>query len=154
MAARRTRRGFATTSRFGSWSSSTSGSARRSTKSTRSGGSSYMNLKNCFQQKINSYRTLVSQTQGASGAGRPSPATLNSFANWINKGCVIHKVSSAQISRWSPSGKKCSTPSTAKTILYSKFGKSPIKAVCKSKGGSFLVATTPTYRGRSFKFPR
>ncbi len=124
-------------------------------KTKRNTGShtNYTTLRNYWQQKINSYRTLYTQTQGTSGAGRPSPATLKTFGHWIDKGAVIHKVSAAQINRWSPTNRKCTTITTAKNTLWHKFGKTPIKAVCKSKGGSYLVATTPMYKGKYFKFP-
>ena len=140
-------------SRTNTWTKSWSGSARKTTRTNTSTRANYTNIKNDFQNKINSYRTLYTQTQGMPGAGRPSPATLNTFGNWINKGAIIHTVSATQINRWSQSTKKCTTAAYAKNVLWNKFGKAPIKAVCKSKAGSYIVATTPTYKGKNFKFP-
>ena len=116
--------------------------------------SNYTNLRNNFQNKINSYRTLYTQLQGTTPTSRPSPTALNSLGNWINKGAVVHNVTATQINRWSPTGRKCASASTAKNILWNKFGKTPIKAVYKSKTGSYLVAALPTYKGKNFKFPR
>ncbi|MCP4591930.1 MAG: hypothetical protein GY842_14445 [bacterium] len=132
----------------------TKGSAGRSTTKSSSSRMNYTTLKNNWQQKINSYRTLYSQTQGTANYGRPSASTLNSFGNWINKGAVVQTVSAAQINRWSKTDKKCATATAAKNVLWTKFGKSPIKAVCKSKTGSYIVATTPVFKGKTFKFPR
>ena len=138
--------------RTNTWTKSWSGSARK-TKANTSTRTNYTTVKNNFQNKINSYRTLYTQTQGSCGHGRPSAATLNTFGNWINKGAIVHTVSPTQINRWSNTNKKCTTAAYAKNVLCNKFGKTPIKAVCKSKTGSYLVATTPTYKGKNFKFP-
>jgi hypothetical protein len=127
------------------------GTARGTTSGTRG---NYTGLRDNFQQKIDSYRTLYGETQGTTGAGRPSPTALNTFANWVNKGAVIHKVSPIQLNRWSDTSRKCTTATAAKNVLWNKFGKTPIWGVCKSKSGSFLVATAPTYKGRNFTFPR
>ena len=128
------------------------GKTKTGTKNLSRGG--YANLRDTWQQKIFSYRTLYNQTQGTYSGKRPSAATLKSFDNWINKGAVIQNVSCAQINRWSHTGRKCTSATTAKTVLWHKFGKMPIKAVCMSKTGSYLVVTTPTYKGKNFKFPR
>ncbi|MCK4658279.1 MAG: hypothetical protein KAV82_02050 [Phycisphaerae bacterium] len=158
MTATNKRRGTTTTGTTktgtGTWNSARSASARKTTKPVTSSRTNYTTLKNNFQQKITSYRTLYGQVQGASGAGRPSAATLNTFANWVNKGAVVYKISTAQINRWSETNKKCTTATTARNVLCNKFGKMPIKAVCKTKSGSYLVATASTYRGKTFKFPR
>ena len=119
----------------------------------------YKNVSNSFQNKITSFRTLFAQTKGPAKSGRPSPATLNSFANWINKGAIVQTVTCAQVVRW---GKNMNTKTyssrevtanSCKTVLCKKFGKSAIKAVARSKSGSFIVATTPTLKGRNFTFP-
>lgn len=150
------RRGFGMsgrTTRSSAWNKTTRRSSSRAGRSTAASGTGYRQLQNQLQQKINSYRVLYTQTQGAGASHRPAPGTLNSFANWINKGAVIHTVSPAQLSRWSDSSRPCHSPTVAKTVLCRRFGRSPIKAVCKSKTGSFIVATAPTLRGRSFSFP-
>ena len=121
--------------------------------------SGYKSVSNTFENKICSFRTLFAQTKGTAKFGRPSPATLNSFANWINKGAIIQTVSCAQIARWGKSmntknfNSREVTANSCKTILFKKFGKSTIKAVARTKSGSFMVATSPTLKGRSFTFP-
>ncbi len=118
----------------------------------------YKACNNAFVNKISSYKTLYKQTFGPAKFSRPSPTTLNSFANWINKGAVVQMVTKAQVSRWAKATKKgfnvrSATPTTCKNVLCAKFGKTTIKAVCGSKSGSFMVATSPTVSGRPFWFP-
>ena len=108
---------------------------------------------NTFKTKIQSYQTLVRQTQGT-GSGGPTAANLNSLSKWVDKGAVIQTVSNAQLKRWSHTSKTYTSPTAAKNVLTKKFGKTPIKAICPGKGNSFIVATSPTWRGKSFKFPR
>jgi hypothetical protein len=119
-------------------------------------GTSYQTLRNNFQYKINSYRTLYNQTQNPQGGKykSPSPATLNTFANWVNKGAVVHQVTASQINRWAGTNRNCTTANAVKSVLWNKFGKTPIKAVCKAKSGNFLVAAMPTHKGKTFRFPR
>lgn len=123
--------------------------------------SGYKSVSNSFETKITSFRTLFAQTKGTAKFGRPSPAILNSFANWINKGAIVQTVSCAQITRWGKAAATANkifnareiTTNTCKTVLFKKFGKSTIKAVARTKSGSFMVATSPTYKGRTFCFP-
>ena len=119
----------------------------------------YKNVSTSFQNKITSFRTLFAQTKGPAKSGRPSPAILNSFANWVHKGAIVHTVTCSQIVRW---GKAINiknfntrevTTNSCKNVLCKKFGKSAIKAVAHTKSGSFLVATTPKLKGRTFVFP-
>jgi hypothetical protein len=153
------RRGFGHTasisSIFGGNSNWNRTSATRPMRNTsaRSGGSNYRTIACAFEQKINSFKTLYAQTSAAAGNNRPSPATLNTLAKWVNKGAVVRRVAPTQIARWSGSRRPVSSPNTAKAILCHKFGKSAIKAVTCDKSGGFLVATTPTYKGKTFKFP-
>ena len=138
---------------------SNSRKSHRSTGGGNTGASAYRCCCNTFEKKIDSYRTLCDQTRGPASAGRPSPTTLNSFANWINKGAVVQTVSKAQVSRWARTTNKSfnphnPSPTACKNVLTAKFGRSAIKAVAKTKTGSFMVATTPTINGRSFCFPR
>ncbi len=139
------------------------GSSRKSHRggSSSGGSSGYRNCCNSFEKKIESYRCLVQQTAGGSSArfGRPSPATLNSFANLINKGMIVQTVSAAQVARWARSTHsnfktRSASTSACKNVLCKKFGRSAIKAVARTKSGSFMVATTPTVNGRSFSFPK
>ncbi len=120
----------------------------------------YKGCCNCFTGKVQSFKTLITQTTGTSGRfTRPTPAVLNTFANWINKGAIVQTVSKAQVSRWAKSTNKnfnsrnC-TPTSCKTILCAKFGKSAIKAVARTKTGSFMVVTPPLVKGRNFCFPK
>jgi hypothetical protein len=119
----------------------------------------YKSVNNCFQGKINSFKTLVNQTCGAAKYDRPKPAVLNSFSNWINKGAIIQTCTPAQVARWAKNANKTfnvrnCTPTTCKNVLAAKFGKNAIKAVARTKNGSFMVATSPTVKGRSFCFPK
>ena len=163
-------------STFGSYSGIHSGSGgsawdRSDMSGSRSGGKSkssgatggpspaYKRVSNSFQNKISSYRALINQTKGPAKYARPTPTVLNSFAGWINKGALIQTVSCAQVTRWAKSSNKTfssrsPSPTACKTILWAKFGKSTIKAVARTKSGSFMVATSPTWKGRSFNFPR
>ena len=112
-----------------------------------------------LETKMNSYRTLYNQTRGPAKYDRPTPATLNTFANWVNKGAIIHTVTPTQVARWSKTTRKyfntrTPTPTSCKNVLWAKFGKNAIKAVARSKSGSFMVATTPTISGKPFNFPK
>jgi hypothetical protein len=147
--------GAGTSTRTGTGSSRRNG--RKSYGTT--GGTGYKGLCNTCEQKISSFRTLYNQCKGPSGANKPSPSTLNTFCNWINKGAIVQTCSPAQVSRWARSthknfNPKNSSTTACKTVLCAKFGKSAIKAVTKTKNGWFLVVTNPTINGRTFNFPR
>lgn len=119
----------------------------------------YKGVCNTIQSKINSFKTLYSQTKGPGKFACPSPMTLNSFTNWVNKGAVIQTCSPTQVARWAKSANKNfntsdPNPTSCKNILSAKFGKTTIKAVARTKTGSFMVATSPTCNGRSFSFPK
>ena len=114
---------------------------------------------NDFCNKIASYKTLFNQTKGPAKCGRPSPTTLNTFANWVNKGATVHTVTAAQVARWAKTTKKnfntrTPTPTACKNVLCAKFGKNNIKAVARTKSGSFMVATPPVVHGKCFCFPK
>lgn len=120
---------------------------------------SYRACSNTFQNKIHSFKTLFSQTCGAATKPRPSTAVLNTFANWINKGAIVQTCTNAQVTRWARSCKKnfntrTGTPTTCRNILTTAFGKNTIKAVARTKTGSFMVATMPTWKGKPFSFPK
>lgn len=119
----------------------------------------YKSVTTSFNNKIASYRTLMSQCKGPAKWQRPTPATLNSFANWINKGAIVQTVSGAQVSKWAKSANKTfnnrtASPTTCKNVLQKKFGKTTIKAVCRTKNGGFMVVTSPTRNGKPFCFPK
>jgi len=146
------------------WGGSDGGNSRRTggRKASKGAGtgntSAYKNCSAAFEKKIDSFKTLYAQTCGPAGQGRPTPTTLNSFANWINKGAIIQTCSPAQISRWARATRKNfnsrnPSPTACKSVLCAKFGRSAIKAVARTKTGTFMVATTPTLNGRSFCFP-
>jgi len=59
-----------------------------------------------FQNKIQSFKMLQNQTTGPAKAGRPSPSTLNTFANWVNKGAIIQTVSATQVAKWARATRK------------------------------------------------
>ena len=158
--------GFSFGSGLGGWGhtggSNNKSNSRKNNKRTggsSTGTSAYKSCCTTFEKKISSYKTLCDQTRGPASAGRPSPTTLNSFANWINKGAVVQTVSKAQVSRWARTTNKSfnphnPSPTACKSVLAAQFGRSAIKAVAKTKTGSFMVATPPTINGRSFCFPR
>ncbi len=108
--------------------------------------------------KMNSYKMLYNQTKGPAKYTRPSPTTLNSFANWVGKGGIVHTVTAAQVARWAKVTRKnfntrTPTPTACKNVLYAKFGKTTIKAVARTKSGSFMVVTPQIVNGKSFWFP-
>ncbi len=149
-------------SSYGSSYGSTSkkyGKSHARKSGTTGGLTAYKSCCNKFEQKIQSYKTLCHQAQSTTGAyNRPTPGTLNTFANWINKGAVVQTCSPAQVARWARTTNKNfnprnPSPTACKSILTSKFGRSTIKAVARCSNGSFLVATTPTINGRTFNFP-
>ena len=111
----------------------------------------YPDVRNNLQNKVNSYRTLMAQTTSTGSKQRPSPTQINSFAKWIEKGAVIHNVTNTQLNRWAGKSRNWTVGST-KTTLCSKYGRNMIKAVAPNKTGGWLVATNPTYKGKTFKF--
>jgi len=128
-------------------------------KTGTTGGTGYRGVCNTCEQKINSFRTLWNQAKGPATAKTPSPSTLNSFANWVNKGLVVQTCTPAQVSRWARLTKKNfntrnPNPTACKTVLAAKFGKNAIKAVARTKSGAFMVVTNPTINGKTFTFPR
>jgi len=113
----------------------------------------YQNVNSAFEWKVRSFRTLWDQTRGPAKYGRPSPATLKTFANWINKGAYVWRVTNTQVNKWCKTNQQYKTGTSVKTVLGGKFGKSTIKAVACDKSGGFIVATAPTYKGKPFNFP-
>lgn len=114
----------------------------------------YASVRTTFQNKANYFKTLANQTMGTPSSKRPSPAQLNSFSKWIDKGAVLQNVSNTQLNRWAgatPKSKDWSVAS-AKSTLAKQFGKTSIKAVAFNKSGGFIVATSPTRNGRNFRF--
>ena len=140
----------------------TSSSSRSSTgRKTGSYGTSkaaavapgYRQVNNTFACKVQSFKTLFEQTKGAASKTRPTPATLKSFTNWINKGANVYRVTNTQIKKWCSPTRTCNTNASVKNALCGRFGKSTIKAVCSAKSGGYIVVTAPTWKGKSFKFP-
>ncbi len=130
----------------------------KGTYGTRTVPAQWKTCNTSFGNKINSYKTLYNQTQGTAKYTRPTPGILNTFANWINKGACIQTVSCTQVAKWGRPTKwnfntRNPNMTTCKSILWNKFGKSTIKAVARTKTGGYMVATTPTYKGKPFNFP-
>lgn len=145
----------------GRTSSATAGGTGRKLKSGSEATtpSGYKGCSTSFAGKIQSYKTLFTQTTGQAKFTRPTPTTLNTFANWVNKGAIVQTVTTAQVARWAKTTSKTfssrsATPTSCKNVLCAKFGKTTIKAVCRNKSGSFMVATSPTISGRTFCFPK
>ncbi len=141
------------TNRTGNWGWGSRSSRTTSRTSTKKPVQGYQTFCNNVNNKIASYRCLTAQATGPARYTRPSPATLSTFSKWIEKGAIIHKVSATQVKRWSKTSQACTSAASAKTVMSHRFGKSTIKAVTSSKTGGFLVATTPVWKGKSFKFP-
>ena len=139
------------------WSTSTT-HRKTTTGRTTTPAAGYTGVYNRFQQKINSYRMLCNQTKGQAKITRPTQTTLNAFANWIDKGANICTVTPAQLNRWAGKSSKYynkwNTPTTCRNFLNYKFGKSTIKAVARTKTGSYMIACSPTWKGKPFNFPR
>ena len=119
----------------------------------------YKGIYDTFTWKINSFKTLYNQTRGPAKYTRPTPATLNTFASWINKGNIIQICTPNQVAKWARTTKmnfntRTGSPTTCKNVLYKKFGKSAIKAVARTKTGSYMVVTPPTWKGKPFYFPK
>jgi hypothetical protein len=106
-----------------------------------------------FEHRARSYRMLWDQTRGACKFKRPTPTTLKTFSNWINKGSYVWKVTNTQINRWCDTNQQFKTCASVKNALWNRFGKSTIKAVTFDKSGHYLVVTAPTYKGKPFCWP-
>ncbi|MCO6438808.1 MAG: hypothetical protein J5J06_17065 [Phycisphaerae bacterium] len=159
------RRTFGTTTRgYNRFGGYTGTAGNRTTNRTRTTGTSqpttaYKNVCNTFNNKISSYRTLINQTKGPAKFPRPTPTTLNNFANWIEKGAVVQTCSPQQVARWARTTRANFNPTTSsvtacKNVLTKKFGKNCIKAVARAKNGAFMVATAQTNNGKAFRFPK
>ena len=144
------RTGFGKSFRSASASKSTSGARGKGTTCARG----YGNINSSFEHKVRCFRMLCDQTCGPAKATRPSPAHLKTFANWVNKGANICKVTNTQINKWCETKQSFKGVTGAKNVLCKKFGKSTIKAVAPCKSGGFIVATAATVRGKSFIFPK
>lgn len=119
----------------------------------------YKGVCDTFNWKINSFRTLYNQARGPAKYTRPTPATLNTFANWINKGNIIQTCTPNQVAKWARLknvnfNPRTGTSTTCKNVLYKKFGKTTIKAVARTKTGSYMVVTPPMWKGKPFCFPK
>ena len=131
-------------------------SCRTKTKCTNA-ATGYSNMNSTCSQKIQSWKYIYNQTRGPAKCPRPTPAQLNTFANWVNKGAVVHNVTATCVNKWANNTNKNfnkTSPTSCKNVLTAKFGKTTIKAVCRSKTGSFMVVTAPTYKGKPFCFPK
>ncbi|GJM25271.1 MAG: hypothetical protein DHS20C16_16860 [Phycisphaerae bacterium] len=120
----------------------------------------YASVRANFQKKASFFKTLANQTTGSKTSHRPTPSQLNSFSKWVEKGAVIQSVSNTQLNRWAGAASKSKTSksknwsvASAKSTLAKQFGKGSIKAVAYNKTGGFIVATSPTRNGKSFRFP-
>lgn len=138
------------------------GSKKTTGKTNRTGSSTapgYAPVYNNIQCKINSFRAIANQTKGSAKYPRPSASTLNTFTNWVNKGANVYTVSNAQLTKWAGKTKAVqnynnwNTSTACKSFLASNFGKNAIKAVTKTKTGSWMIACTPA-KGKSFNWPK
>jgi len=154
-----TNRPYTTVTSKGPWSGwktspKTSPKPRTTTSKCAPG---YQNVFWNLDQKAWAYKTLANQTYGAAKVKRPTPTTLTTFANWVNKGAILHCATKTQITKWASRPNKPFKPTSAtavKNALCNKWGKTMIKAVCSDKNGKWLIATAPTWKGKPFSFPR
>ena len=135
------------------------GSRKTTTTATRgvTAATGYQTYATQFATKVDSWRTLYNQTRGTAKYNRPTPTTLNTFANWVNKGAILHTISPTKMARWAKTWNKKFNPTnltSCKSFLYHKYGKTSIKAVNWAKNGYYMIATTPTYKGKPFTWPR
>ena len=141
------------------WGSSNSSTVKNQSGASVGAVAGYKSCQTSFQNKVQSFKMLMNQTTGSAKWSRPSTTTLNSFANWVNKGAVIQMCTPAQVSRWAKLTNqnftsRTANPTSCKSVLCAKFGKSTIKAVARTKSGSFMVATSPVSNGKKFCFPK
>ncbi len=142
------------TNRTGFWHTSSGGWKTGKKSSGTKTATGYASVFKSFSSKIASYKCLSAQTVGSAKCTRPSPAMLNSFSKWIDKGATVHKVSAAQVKRWSKTNRCFKSAASAKSVMQTCFGRSTIKAVTCDKSGGFLVATPCVCKGKVFKFPQ
>lgn len=145
-----TRSAWGKSFRSASAGKSTGGASGKGTTCARG----YGNINSTFETKVKCFRMLCDQTRGPAKGTRPSPAHLKTFANWVNKGANICKVTNTQLNKWCKTNQSIKSTTSAKNVLCKKFGKSTIKAVAPCKSGGFIVATAATVRGKSFNFPK
>lgn len=94
----------------------------RKTNTTTNVPKGYNNVHCTLENKYRSFRTLWDQTRGPAKTSRPSPTTLQSFSNWINKGAFISKVTPNQINKWCGTKQKFNTCAQAKNTLCNFIG--------------------------------
>ena len=135
------------------WASPTGTYTRKATGQAGTIARGYGQIGWMFENRARSFRMLWDQTRGACKYKRPTPTTLKTFSNWINKGAYVWKVTNNQINKWCHTNQKFNTCASVKTVLGNKFGKTTIKAVTFDKSGNYLVATAPTYKGKPFCWP-
>ena len=129
-------------------------SSRGTTRPTTASGIApgYKQISNTMAAKMRSFRTLYQHTKGLPNQPRPSTANFKTFTNWVNKGANVWYITNRQVNNWCYTDQKYKTGTSVKNALCKRFGKSTIKAVSCSKNG-FLVATAPTWKGKTFEFP-
>ena len=139
-----------TNSRRTNWPSA---NKNRTTSKTRTVSTwHYGPVRNNLQNRITAYRTLYAQCN-TTGPHKPSPATITKFTNYVNKGYMLHKVSGTQIAKWYKDQKPTWTSNWATKCLKHKYGQA-IKGVFPTGNGrTYMVATSPMFKGKPFKFP-
>ncbi len=153
----KTRRGTGSPYGWGNTGSTSYAGSKGPTGYKGKAASGYNNMSWTCSQKIQSWKYIYNQTCGTAKCPRPTPAQLNTLANWVNKGAIVHNVPAAAVNKWANITTRTfnrTSPTSCKNVLAAKFGKTVIKAVCRSKTGSFMVATSPTCKGKPFCFPK
>ena len=149
---------------YDTWGPGTSGKTNPHQKTKRSTAThtpppKWRQVCDNFAGKVSSYKTLYNQTYGTAQFTRPTPQTLNTFANWVNKGAVIQTCTTAQLTKWAHTtnvkfNNRQATTTSCRNVLNKKWGKNTIKAIARSKSGTYMVATSPTWKGKNFCFPK
>lgn len=123
--------------------------ARRASASARRGSSAAVRRQ--LSAKINSYRLLLGQLHGPTGAASPGATTVNRFANLVARGANVYTVPQAAVTRLA-GGKKNAGRSVNNVLraLRSRYGRA-IQAVAAGKGSNWLVAASSRTGGKPFK---
>lgn len=161
--------GYGKSSSFGKTTSTSTGSnsSSRFGTTSRSGSTSsafssskFSNFRKEVQARIGSYQALCKQCNGAGSVTAFSPTNANKWLKWVSTGTRVYTFTNTQFTRFfgtswnkSTSTNASTTNSTSPTqvtkFLRGKFG-TGIKAVTRGKGGTWLVAASPSVSARPF----
>jgi hypothetical protein len=144
--------------RTGSWNRMGYGSTGSSygwyntTRSTGTGytPSAFQHQKLEIVQRIGSYRNISQQITGSAKITSFSPTLANRWIRYVNDGARVYKFANKDFCRYFGSQWQQNTPNAAQRYLQKRFG-TGVKAVCRGKGGTWLIAATPSVTGSPFR---